>query len=65
MSPARKLERVFDLTEAINQMARLRIQRKWGDCLTEREIRMRVAALSLDRKTMISVFGFDPEESGY
>lgn len=65
MSPARKLDRVFDLTEAINQMARIRIKRKWGDAITEREIRMRLAALRLDRKTMISVFGFDPKESGY
>lgn len=65
MSPARKLERVYDLTEAINQMALLRIKRKWGDALTERELRMRLAALWLDRQTMISVFGYDPKESGY
>lgn len=63
MSPAKKLERVYDLTEAINRMARLRIEKKWGNTLTEREIRLRLASLRLDRETMISVFGFDPKES--
>ncbi len=65
MSPARKLMRVFDLTEALNQMARARILEKWGPDLSEREVKLRLAALRLDRQTMISVFGFDPEEMGY
>ncbi len=65
MSPARKIERVFDLGEAVNQMARSRILAKWGEKLSEREIDLRLAALRLSRQTMISVFNYDPEKEGY
>jgi len=33
--------------------------------LSERELRLRLAALWLDRETMIEVFAWDPEEMGY
>jgi hypothetical protein len=32
---------------------------------TDREVRLRLAALRLDRETMVRVFGWDPEIHGY
>jgi len=41
------------------------IQARYGPDLTERELRLRLAALWLDRETMIEAFGWDPEVEGY
>ena len=61
MSPARKLERVFDLSETLWQMSRQRIVERYGSTLSEREIRLRLAALYLDRETMVAAFGYSPD----
>jgi len=39
----------------------------WLDpgAVPERELRLRLAALRLDRETMIGVFNWDPEVQGY
>ena len=47
------------------QMAAMRIQAQYGPDLSERELRLRLAALWLDRETMIEAFGWDPEAKGY
>jgi hypothetical protein len=63
MTPAEKLERVVDLNRTAEAMATLRLERTYGP-LDERERELRLAALRLDRETMIRVFGWDPAERG-
>ena len=65
MSPRQKMERVVALNRALEQLARARLRAQYGDALPEREIRLRLAALRLDREVMIKVFGWDPHEHGY
>jgi hypothetical protein len=65
MSPLRKLERVAAMNRALDRLAEARIRATYGPDLTEREVRLRLAALRLDRETMIRVFEWDPEERGY
>ena len=65
MSPARKLERVASLNRALVALVRARLRRQYGGDLTERELRLRFAALYLPRRTMVAVFDWDPHERGY
>jgi hypothetical protein len=65
MSPFEKLMQVFELNYRAQQMAALRIQAQYGPDLSERELRLRLAALWLDRELMIEAFGWDPEIEGY
>jgi hypothetical protein len=65
MAPHEKLARVMELNEATRQMALARIRATYGPGLSEREERLRLAALWLDRETMVRVFGWDPEIQGY
>ncbi|HEX9669273.1 MAG TPA: hypothetical protein VGC93_07280 [Thermoanaerobaculia bacterium] len=64
MSPAEKLGRVLDLNRAVEELARARLRKQYGPDLSEREERLRLAALHLDRETMIRVFDWDPEVHG-
>jgi len=64
MSPSEKMRRICELTSTVQQFALARIQKKYGD-ISEREQMLRLAALWLDRKTMIHAFGWDPEIKGY
>ena len=64
MSPAEKLERVFALNRALEQLQRARITAEYGD-IPEREMRLRLASLRLGRETMVKVFGWDPDEMGW
>jgi hypothetical protein len=61
MSPARKLERVFDLSETLRRLSRQRIIDQHGPTLSERDIQVIVASLYLDRETMVAAFGYDPD----
>ncbi len=65
MSPLDRLRQVFELNYTAQSMAALRIQAQYGPDLSERELRLRLAALWLDRETMIEVYGWDPEVEGY
>lgn len=64
MSPAQKLARVRELTQTVQQLALARIRQQYG-AISEREQRLRLAALWLDRDTMQRVFHWDPQEKGY
>jgi len=64
MPPQEKLKRVTELTQAVQQLALARIRKQYGTC-SERDQRLRLASLWLDRKTMIRVFKWDPREKGY
>jgi hypothetical protein len=64
MSPSQKLACVQELTQTVQQLALARIRRQYG-AISEREQRLRLAALWLDRDTMQRVFQWDPQEKGY
>ncbi len=42
-----------------------RIRAQYGPDISERELKLRLAALRLDRQTMIDAFGWDPVVEGY
>ena len=65
MGPLGRLRRALDLSEAVRQLAVARIRRQYGPDLDEREERLRLAALVIDRQSMIRAFGWDPEREGY
>ena len=65
MPPFEKLMQVFELNQMAQSMAVLRIQAQYGPDLSERELRLRLAALWLERDLMIEAFGWDPEVEGY
>lgn len=65
LTPGERLMRVFELNRAAEVMALAGIRQRHGSDLSEREERLRLAALRLDRATMVEVFGWDPEVEGY
>jgi hypothetical protein len=60
MTPGEKVARVRDMTIAVQQFALAGIRQRHPG-ISEHEARMRLAALWLDRKTMIGAFGWDPD----
>jgi hypothetical protein len=64
MAPAQKLHVVSELVRATEELARSGILERYPDA-SEREVELRLAALRLDRATMIRLFGWDPEIQGY
>lgn len=64
MTPTQKLARVADMNRAVRSLALAGIRERHGSELSEREERLRLAALSLDRETMKRVFDWDPEVHG-
>ncbi len=65
MSPAEKLHRVMGLNRALEAFAAARLRKQYGPDLSSEELKLRIAALQLDRETMIAAFGWDPEIEGY
>jgi hypothetical protein len=63
MSPAQKFARIQALNETVLQMAAARIKKQYSPS-SDRELRLRLAALWLDRSTMIRAFGWDPDQQG-
>ena len=64
MTPQQKIKRVNELNKSIQQLALARIRRQYGK-ISEKEQRLRLASLWLDREIMIKVFGWDPKIKGY
>jgi hypothetical protein len=64
MTAAQKLARVVDLSLASRQMAEARIRAQYPRA-DEREIRMRIAALTLGRDLVKRAYGWDPEREGW
>lgn len=64
MSPRQKLQHVASLNRAVREMARARLRRQYGTDLSERELRLRVAALHLPRDVMIQAFDWDSDARG-
>lgn len=65
MSETERLQRMYELTGAARALAESRIRARYGRELDERTVTLRLAALHLDRETLQSVFGWNPEIEGY
>jgi len=65
MSETERLQRMYELTGAARALAEARIRLRYGRDLDEHTVALRLAALHLDRETLRSVFGWDPEVEGY
>lgn len=59
MEPWQKLEMVARLNRQTEQLALAGLRKRFPNA-TERELRLRVAAIRYDRQTMIRAFGWDP-----
>jgi hypothetical protein len=64
MTPQEKLRRVDQLNRSVRALALAGIRQRYGIDLSEREQRLRLAALSIDRETMLRAFDWDPDEHG-
>jgi hypothetical protein len=65
MTGQERLAIALDLSQAVRRLALVGIRDRHGPDLSEREERLRLAALTIDRETMIAAFGWDPEIEGY
>ncbi len=64
MAPTEKMLQACELSRAVRQAALARIRKQYGE-MSEREEKLRLASLWIDRETMIRAFNWDPEEKGY
>ena len=64
MSAEQKLGRVVDLTLTSWRLAETRIRSQYPDA-PDREVLLRVAALTLGRETVKRAFGWDPDLAGW
>jgi hypothetical protein len=64
MEPRKKLAQAGVMTRTVLILAAARI-RKQHDGISERELRLRLASLWLDRDTLIRAFGWDPDKEGF
>lgn len=64
MTPAEKLRIVSELVRATEELALAGVRLRHPNALA-REVALRLAALRLDRETMIRWFDWDPEREGY
>lgn len=62
MSSREKMRRVLACNRASEEMALAGLRRRHPE-LSEKELRLRLAALRLGSATMVEVFGWDPEPS--
>lgn len=64
MTPGQRLERVADLNRAVRRLALAGIRQRHGSELPAEQEQLRLAALTIDRETMIRAFAWDPDEHG-
>ena len=64
MPPWEKARRLTELVRAVEDLARVGVIERHPDA-NEEEMRLRLAALRLDRDTMVRVFHWDPAREGY
>jgi hypothetical protein len=60
-----KLRRVASLNRSLERLARARIRAQYGEGITERELRLRLATLRLGPRLMLKAFGWDARDRGY
>lgn len=64
MGDSGRLRAALALNRTLDGLALAGIRQRHG-ALDERELRLRLYALRLDREDMIRAFGWDPELEGY
>lgn len=64
MPPWEKVRRLTEIFRACEQLALAGILERYPQA-SEREIRLRLGALRLNREAMVRVFGWDPVREGY
>ena len=64
MTPQQKFRQIDELNKAVQTLSLSRIKSQYGE-ISEEEQKFRLAALWLDRETMIQVCHWDPREMGY
>ena len=64
MPPWKKVKQIADTTKACRQFAMAGLRERYPQA-PEEELRRRLAALLLDRETVIKAYGWDPEVEGY
>jgi hypothetical protein len=60
----RKAEMITAITRAAEEMSLAGLRARYPEAQDD-ELRLRLAALRLDRDTMVRLFGWDPVEKGY
>ncbi|HKP86807.1 MAG TPA: hypothetical protein VJZ26_11955 [Blastocatellia bacterium] len=60
----KKIEQVFSMIETTRALARAGLRDRYPEA-SEEELKKRLAALVLDRETVMKVYGWDPEKEGY
>ena len=60
----KKIEQIFSTIEAARSMSMAGLRSRYPNA-SEEELKKRLAALVLDRETVIEVYGWDPEIEGY
>ncbi|HJQ69120.1 MAG TPA: hypothetical protein VKA70_09120 [Blastocatellia bacterium] len=60
----KKFRQVAGATEACRAFAKAGIRSRYP-AASDEEVKLRLAALVLDRETMIRVYGWDPDVEGY
>lgn len=64
MGPLGRLAAALDMNRTVDALAIAGIRRRHGQ-IGDRELRLRLFALRLDRDDMVRAFGWDPEIEGY
>ncbi|KAB2967097.1 MAG: hypothetical protein F9K18_04720 [Thermoanaerobaculia bacterium] len=64
IGPRARLQATLDLNRTLEALALLGIRSRHGEGLGERQVRLRLFALRLDRDHMVRAFGWDPEKEG-
>ena len=64
MAPREKACLMSEMSRASQKLALIGLRQRHPHA-DEDELRLRLAALRMDRETMIRVFGWDPEREGY
>ena len=65
IGPEARLLSACDLTATVRALASARIQERYSPGLSNHELRLRLAALWLDRNTLAQAFGWDPKVEGF
>jgi hypothetical protein len=60
MTPGERVARVFEMAGFQKNLQRASVQSMYPDA-DEREVFLQVAARRLDRRTMVEVYGWDPD----
>jgi hypothetical protein len=60
----KKIEQVFSIIETTRALSMAGLRERYPRA-SEEELKKRLAALVLDRETVIKVYGWDPEIEGY